>query len=99
MKAFGYILFAPLLWLALALAAPAQTPQCGSPVEILAGLASRYSEVVVAEGEVGGGQTLLITATPDGATWTAIMVKGDLACLVSSGHNWRDPAKPAGEGI
>lgn len=99
MKAFRIIFFAPLLWLAVALAASAQTPQCGPLAEVLAGLASRYNEVVVNDGEAGGGRVLLITATPDGATWTTVMVQGDLACLVASGVSWRDATKPAGEGI
>ena len=77
----------------------AQTPQCGSLAEVLAGLASRYNEVVVGDGEAGGGRTLLITATPDGATWTAVMVHGELACLVAAGVGWHDPTRPAGEDI
>jgi hypothetical protein len=93
------LLVATLLWFSGGSPSRAQTPQCGALAEVLAGLASRYNEVVVADGEAGGGRTLLITATPDGATWSAVMVQGDMACLVSAGTNWRDPTEPAGEGI
>jgi hypothetical protein len=93
------LLVAALLWFSGGSPSRAQTPQCGALAEVLATLASRYNEVVVGDGEAGGGRTLLITATPDGATWTAVMVHGELACLVASGVSWRDPAKPAGEGI
>jgi hypothetical protein len=49
------LLVATLLWFSGGSPSRAQTPQCGALAEVLAGLASRYNEVVVADGEAGGG--------------------------------------------
>jgi hypothetical protein len=49
------LLVAALLWFSGGSPSRAQTPQCGALAEVLATLASRYNEVVVGDGEAGGG--------------------------------------------
>lgn len=88
MKALLVLLFAPLLWLALSLGALAQSGQCGGYADVLADLRSAYHERVVWVGKRGEAGQLVITAKADGSTWTAMLVRGGVACLVSAGTGW-----------
>lgn len=81
------------------LAARAQVAQCGGYADVLADLQASYGETSVWEGEVGTGQRLVVTAAPDGSTWTALVIEGAMACLLSSGRSWSGVARPAGEDI
>ena len=105
MKAVPFLrrLLAAMIAVALffaARAAVAQSPQCADLAVVLESLSTRYHESLVAEAQSGADQRLIITATADGSTWSALMVKGTLACLVASGTGWTTSAPPpAGEDI
>lgn len=73
--------------------------RCGGYADVLADLRASYGETSVWEGEVGTGQRLVVTAAPDGSTWTALVIEGSMACLLSSGRSWSGVARPAGEDI
>lgn len=73
--------------------------RCGALADVLADLQASYRETTVWEGAVGTGQRLVVTAAPDGSTWTALVVEGPRACLLSSGASWSGVARPAGEDI
>jgi hypothetical protein len=83
------------------LAAPAlaqeQQPACAPIDQIAAKLAAEYSETRVQQGVVGEGQAmLLIFAAPDGATWTAVMLRHDgVGCMAAAGSDWQARSDPA----
>lgn len=87
--------------LSLATCAPvaAQTAQCAGLAEVLTGLSAGYGESIVWEGERAPEGRLVVTARPDGSTWTALIVQDDVACLAASGNGWSGVARPAGEDI
>lgn len=97
MKAFLAVV--TLLSLAICTPVVAQTAQCAGLAEALTGLSAGYGESIVWEGAAAPEGRLVVTARPDGTTWTALMVLGDLACLVASGNGWSGVARPAGEDI
>ena len=82
---------------ALTIPAQAQGARCGGYVDVLADLARSYQERIVWTGERGAAGTLVITARSDGSTWTALLVRGEIACLAAAGTGWT--ASPAGEDI
>ena len=99
-NAAGVVLLVILILIAISLsglAAMAQTPRCGGYADVLADLATSYHERIVWVGDRGAECQMVITAVPDGSTWTALLVRGDVACLVSAGKN-RAASKP-GEDI
>lgn len=73
---------------AATVAARAQPAQCGGYADILGDLAQAYHERIVWAGERGEAGQLVITAKPDGSTWTAMLVRGGVACLVAAGTGW-----------
>lgn len=84
-----------------ALPARAQSaPQCGPWDVVAAGLLSKYQEPVLFEGTPGpGGQRIVITAKPDGTTWTALTVSATgLACVRGAGGGWSMGA-PVAQGV
>lgn len=82
---------------ALSLPAQAQAAQCGGYADVLSDLERAYQEQVVWVGERGEAGQLVITAKPDGSTWTAMLVRQGVACLVSAGTGWK--ALAAGEDV
>ena len=88
-----------LLWIALALA-PAHAATCAGVADALARLATTYREAVLWQGDTPQGERLLITATPDGTTWTAIVQPAPgQACFIAAGTVWQigADAPPAGK--
>ena len=83
----------PLLALLVStLAAPAWAEQkCAPYDQVEATLAAEFRETRVQQGIVGDGQAMLVIyAAPDGATWTAVMVRPDgLACMAAAGTDWQ----------
>lgn len=79
--------------------AKAQGARCGSLADVLADLSAAYKETAVWEGTISPRQKLIITAAPDGATWTALVVEGSIACLLTSGTGSTGKARPAGEDV
>ena len=110
MKAVTFhALFGGLLFVFFAvMSAHAQTtpgpagPQCGPWPDGAATLMTRFGETILFDGDPAPGQArVIITAKPDGSTWTALTVwpDGRTACQRSAGGGWRIGAAPppAGE--
>ena len=77
---------------------------CAPYDQVAAKLAAEFHETRVQQGIVGEGRALLaIFASPNGETWTAVMVRPDgLACMAAAGQDWQtrsDPAPEAEEGL
>lgn len=75
----------------LLLAPPALAQQaCGPTREIEAELERQFQERKIATGEMRNGGLLVIYATRDGATWTAVReMPGGVSCLLGVGEKWR----------
>jgi len=75
----------------LALASPALSqPACAPSKEIEAELSKQYQERKIAVGEMQAGGVLVIYATNDGKTWTAIReMPGGIGCFLTSGTGWK----------
>lgn len=72
-----------------------QMPQCGPLAEILSALSDRFQERVLFEAIANDGSRMLVTANPDGTTWSAMTVDlATVACLRIVGTSWRPGAAP-----
>jgi hypothetical protein len=95
------IVAAAAVALSTLLATPAlaqeQQPTCAPIDQIEANLAAEYQETRVQQGVVGEGRAmLLIFAAPDGATWTAVMLRHDgIGCMAAAGSDWQARSDPA----
>ena len=77
-----------------ALSAPAQ--QCGPLQQMLAQLSSTYRESALFTGAVKDGVSVIITANPQGSTWTALLSDGaGNPCIVALGPGWQPGGVPA----
>jgi hypothetical protein len=74
-----------------ALAQEQQQPTCAPIDQIEAKLAAEYQETRVQQGVVGEGRAMLVIfAAPDGATWTAVMLRHDgVGCMAAAGSDWQ----------
>lgn len=97
----------PALILA-ALSSPAlaqeEGPPCAPFHQVEAKLAAEFMETRIAQGVTSSGQAMLVIfASPNGETWTAVMVRpGGLACMAAAGMDWQirsDPAPVPEEGL
>ncbi len=72
---------------------------CGPHDVIIERLARNYQEQPVASGVNAVGVLVEVFATPDGATWTIVVVQpSGWTCYVSSGEGWRKyPVEVPGE--
>lgn len=68
-----------------------EQPPCAPYDQVEAKLAAEYRETRIQQGVVGDGRAMLVIfASPDGATWTAVMVRPDgLACMAAAGDDWQ----------
>lgn len=75
----------------LLLASPALAQQaCGPTREVEAELERQFQERKIATGEMRNGGLLVIYATRDGATWTAVReMPGGVSCFLTSGEGWK----------
>lgn len=99
MKAMRLALSALLLPLALCAPVHAQTAQCAGLADVLEGLDRNYGESIVWQGNAGPDAVVMVTAKPDGSTWSLLMIQGTVACLVGAGTGWSGLGHPAGEAI
>ena len=93
-------LIAGLVLLLLGLASTARAATCTGLADALAQLSAQYREEVLFQGQTTSGQRLIITAAPDGSTWTELVQPGpDRACPIGSGTGWQigTDATPAGQ--
>ncbi len=86
----------------LLLATPAVAQQqqaCGNYVEMAKNLKDKFSEQRVAMGLNQKGDAVVIFASPNGATWSALTVQPTgTACMVGAGSQWETIApKPQGD--
>ena len=69
-------------------AAPSYASTCAPLADVLAGLQSRYGEVVRADALMTSGQLLVLTASEAGG-WTALVVSPDMtACIIAAGEHF-----------
>lgn len=81
----------------LLLALPAHAQQPCAPIEALAKmLEAEYRETLVGQGSQDRGLALHIYAAPHGS-WTAILVREGVGCVVATGEEWK-PAPPKARG-
>lgn len=99
MKAMRLAVSALLLPLALCAPAHAQSAQCAGLADVLEGLDRNYGEGIVWQGSAGPEVQIMVTAKPDGSTWSLLMVQDKVACLMGSGTGWSGLGHPAGEAI
>ena len=65
-------------------------PACGPTKEFEAELSKQFQEARIAVGEMQAGGILVIYATRDGKTWTALReMPGGISCFLTSGERWR----------
>lgn len=84
-----------LLSCAMVLASP---PQCGPLEQILAKLAEKYGEGMLWQGRDAKGRLTIVTANPNGTTWTALVVSGPTTCVADHGDSWTNGSAPGMEG-
>jgi len=78
----------------LALPARAQQYPCGVRDAIIGSLAQRHGEQVVATGLAATGAFVEVFASPEGKTWTVLVVlPSGLACIKAVGTDW-EPREP-----
>ncbi|MFH1806816.1 MAG: hypothetical protein ABID63_18200 [Pseudomonadota bacterium] len=86
MKRIFGIAIAAILFLWVITPALADPARCMPVDSMITGLAQQHGETPVARGVLFNGNLLLVFATPDGATWTHVVVTpGGVACSVASG--------------
>lgn len=89
-KSLAALIFAVSVGLAMPLAAQ-ERPQlaCGQFTEMRAKLKSDFNETEVGTGVITDKVILVIYASPNGETWTALSVGADgSACFLSAGRAW-----------
>ena len=74
---------------------PAQAQiECGERTAVLQALSAKYGEAAIWQGRTSDGHDLLITANPDGGTWTVLRLDAaGQACLLVGGPSWQ-PGSP-----
>ena len=74
----------------LLLAPPALAQTCAPTHQVAEELLKQFQERKIAGGEMKAGGVLVIYATKDGSTWTAIReMPGGVSCFLTSGEGWR----------
>ena len=66
--------------------AAAQARQCGAHETSALELAERFNEVLMIAAASHKGARMELWVSPDGATWTALLVRDGLACAVDHGE-------------
>ena len=83
------LLFALIALALISLPVRAQTAPCIGMADALGQLSDKYREVVLFQGAGRDGQVLVITANPDGSSWTAIVQSGPKGCILGGGKRWQ----------
>lgn len=73
----------------------AQQFPCGWAEDLERKLRDIHHETVIASGAMDEQGSLRVYASPDGKTWTAMIITADgLACLVNTGERWKQGPMP-----
>lgn len=84
------------LWLTEAWA---QVP-CGDTATMQKNLRDKYSEEPRAQGVMDSGNVLQFFSSPDGESWTVVVMRPDgSSCPFFAGHNWMRVLPPKPEGV
>ena len=69
---------------------------CGERAGMVQKLASQYDEAPVSMGVAANGSLLQLLASPDGETWTLLLIRpSGIACIMATGESW-DAVIPRG---
>ena len=72
--------------------------RCDSRERLIALLAERYRETLIALGVDGGGGLIEVLAAADGSTWTIVITSPQgRSCMVAAGEGWRAVLREAAE--
>jgi hypothetical protein len=78
----------------------AQGVQCAGWAQVRMYLAEKHGEAVVGAGISSDGTLVVVTASPDGATWTMLGVTpSGVACLAAEGRDWTGATAPTAPAI
>lgn len=85
-----YLIFAAFFLLALVAARAAQAElRCAGLADVLAGLRTGYGELVLWQGRDRNGHYLIVTANPDGTSWSGLIrTDPEKVCLLMGGDKW-----------
>lgn len=84
----GFVAVAVLMRLFNPLPALAAS-QCAPIKPMVEQLSKKFHEDQLFVGHLGGGESVVIAANPNGSTWTALTVSRDgKACIVAAGGQW-----------
>lgn len=76
----------------------AQASACAPAPAIIGALKDRYHEVDVGGGQVDGRTVVRIFASPDGKTFTVLVITATgLACVIAAGRDFEVAPPPAGK--
>lgn len=72
---------------------------CDDRARVVETLRNNYGELVVAVATGRTGEVIEVFASRNGETWTIVVTRGSISCLVMAGENWQvvQPT-PAGKG-
>ena len=75
---------------AMACPAVAEPIPCMGAPDLIAHMAERYGEEVLASGTAQDQVRIVVTVNPDTRSWTVLVVRPDgTACPVAAGTDWR----------
>jgi len=82
------------LLVALVWASPSHAQNKCAPYDgVVKAAKEKFNESVASSGVASDGTRIEILATPDGSTWTLIVITGNgLACFVTEGVDWYNAA-------
>ena len=96
-----YILVAVIALVLFSLPLAARAATCAGTADALAALSDRYGEAVLWQGVAQDGTKMMLTAQPDGSSWTLMARQGDdRVCFLAAGTDWDfggDAPAPAGK--
>ena len=100
MAAKALMLIILALGLGAATGASAAGFVCGKHEAIIESFATKYNEAPVSMGLASDGSLLQVLASPDGETWTVLLIRPPgIACIMAVGVNWNAALSRPGHGI
>ena len=89
MAAKALMLLILALGLGAATGASAAGFGCGEYETIIKNLAAKYDEAPVSMGVTANGTLLQVLASPDGETWTVLLIHPTgISCITATGEHW-----------